>query len=81
MIRDKNYFFCGIGGSGMLPLALLLRARGCGVPSTSSWPQKGGCLSLVVAGLASDAPPRRNGGAKRVEAAGEETLTASLKTG
>lgn len=25
------YFFCGIGGSGMLPLALILRARGCEV--------------------------------------------------
>lgn len=23
------YFFCGIGGSGMLPLALILRAKGC----------------------------------------------------
>ena len=22
------YFFCGVGGSGMLPLALILRARG-----------------------------------------------------
>ena len=28
---DKDYFFCGIGGSGMLPLALILRARGCAV--------------------------------------------------
>ena len=27
----KDYFFCGIGGSGMLPLALILRARGCQV--------------------------------------------------
>ncbi len=26
---DRNYFFCGIGGSGMLPLALILCARGC----------------------------------------------------
>ena len=29
MDRDKRYFFCGIGGSGMLPLALILRGRGC----------------------------------------------------
>ena len=29
MQRDRHYFFCGIGGSGMLPLALILRARGC----------------------------------------------------
>ena len=33
MIRPANqtrpYFFCGIGGSGMLPLALILRAKGC----------------------------------------------------
>lgn len=31
MNRDKQYFFCGIGGSGMLPLALILRAQGCAV--------------------------------------------------
>ncbi len=31
MNRDSPYFFCGIGGSGMLPLALILRARGCTV--------------------------------------------------
>jgi UDP-N-acetylmuramate--alanine ligase len=29
MDQDKHYFFCGIGGSGMLPLALILRGRGC----------------------------------------------------
>jgi UDP-N-acetylmuramate--alanine ligase len=29
MNLDKQYFFCGIGGSGMLPLALILRAHGC----------------------------------------------------
>jgi UDP-N-acetylmuramate--alanine ligase len=28
MIEGDEYFFCGIGGSGMLPLALILRARG-----------------------------------------------------
>ncbi|MGQ0740996.1 MAG: glutamate ligase domain-containing protein [Alphaproteobacteria bacterium] len=28
MVHNRPYFFCGIGGSGMLPLALLLRARG-----------------------------------------------------
>jgi len=28
MNRDAHYFFCGIGGSGMLPLAMILRARG-----------------------------------------------------
>ena len=28
MDRDRSYFFCGIGGSGMLPLALLVRAKG-----------------------------------------------------
>ncbi|MEO0036191.1 MAG: hypothetical protein RLZZ501_2214 [Pseudomonadota bacterium] len=32
MSPDKpNYFFCGIGGSGMLPLALILRQRGAAV--------------------------------------------------
>ncbi|MBC2778210.1 Mur ligase family protein [Parasphingopyxis marina] len=28
MDNDKSYFFCGIGGSGMLPLASILRGRG-----------------------------------------------------
>ncbi|KIL97671.1 UDP-N-acetylmuramate--alanine ligase [Paramagnetospirillum magnetotacticum MS-1] len=28
MERDTPYFFCGIGGSGMLPLALIVHARG-----------------------------------------------------
>src|SRR3974390_1065547 len=28
MIGDRPYFFCGIGGSGMLPLALILKAQG-----------------------------------------------------
>jgi len=32
MSPDKpNYFFCGVGGSGMLPLALIVRQRGCAV--------------------------------------------------
>ncbi|HTP76177.1 MAG TPA: Mur ligase family protein [Rhizomicrobium sp.] len=31
MNPDRPYFFCGIGGSGMLPLALILRARGARV--------------------------------------------------
>ncbi len=25
---DKRYFFCGVGGSGMMPLALILKAQG-----------------------------------------------------
>ncbi|MCM8557319.1 UDP-N-acetylmuramate--L-alanine ligase [Sphingomicrobium sediminis] len=28
---NKNYFFCGIGGSGMLPLAAIIKARGADV--------------------------------------------------
>jgi UDP-N-acetylmuramate--alanine ligase len=28
MRRDRPYFFCGIGGSGMLPLALIVQASG-----------------------------------------------------
>jgi UDP-N-acetylmuramate--alanine ligase len=28
MSPDRAYFFCGIGGSGMLPLALIVQARG-----------------------------------------------------
>ncbi|MGQ2990349.1 Mur ligase domain-containing protein [Brevundimonas sp.] len=28
MKSDASYFFCGIGGSGMLPLALIVQSRG-----------------------------------------------------
>lgn len=28
MVQNKSYFFCGIGGSGMLPLATIVAARG-----------------------------------------------------
>lgn len=31
MTPTKDYFFCGIGGSGMLPLALILQAKGARV--------------------------------------------------
>src|SRR4051812_10785801 len=31
MSETKSYFFCGIGGSGMLPLACILRAQGAEV--------------------------------------------------
>jgi UDP-N-acetylmuramate--alanine ligase len=31
MSGSKSYFFCGIGGSGMLPLASILRAQGAAV--------------------------------------------------
>lgn len=31
MNKDKSYYFCGIGGSGMLPLALIAKARGATV--------------------------------------------------
>lgn len=31
MERDRPYFFCGIGGSGMLPLALIVQQRGFAV--------------------------------------------------
>jgi UDP-N-acetylmuramate--alanine ligase len=31
MQRDRRYFLCGIGGSGMLPLALILRAQGAAI--------------------------------------------------
>lgn len=29
MSRTRHYFFCGIGGSGMLPLAMIMQGRGC----------------------------------------------------
>src|SRR6478672_2219323 len=28
MSQPRDYFFCGIGGSGMTPLALIIQARG-----------------------------------------------------
>src|SRR5688572_27111057 len=31
MTQAKSYFFCGIGGSGMLPLALIVKGRGAEV--------------------------------------------------
>ncbi len=31
MIPDRKYFFCGVGGSGMTPLALIVAARGAEV--------------------------------------------------
>ncbi len=31
MTHSKDYFFCGIGGSGMLPLAMIVKARGAHV--------------------------------------------------
>ncbi|MET0295134.1 MAG: Mur ligase family protein [Phenylobacterium sp.] len=31
MTRDRAYFFCGVGGSGMAPLALIVKARGAQV--------------------------------------------------
>ncbi len=31
MSENKSYFFCGVGGSGMLPLALIVAARGASV--------------------------------------------------
>jgi UDP-N-acetylmuramate--alanine ligase len=31
MSDTKSYFFCGIGGSGMLPLACIVRAQGADV--------------------------------------------------
>ena len=31
MSKDKSYYFCGIGGSGMLPLAMIVRESGAEV--------------------------------------------------
>ncbi|MEP6010575.1 MAG: Mur ligase domain-containing protein, partial [Parasphingorhabdus sp.] len=31
MSEDKSYYFCGIGGSGMLPLAMIVKAAGARV--------------------------------------------------
>lgn len=42
MNRDSHYFFCGIGGSGMLPLALILQAQGCVVEGSDRMLDQGG---------------------------------------
>src|SRR3546814_7294630 len=54
MAENKSYFFCGIGGSGMLPLAMIVAARGAKVsgsdrsrdqgrtPEKFAWLQKQG---------------------------------------
>ncbi len=44
MNRDRRYFFCGIGGSGMLPLALILRAKGIAVDGSDRMLDQGGTL-------------------------------------
>ena len=31
MIPNRSYFFCGVGGSGMTPLALIVQAGGAAV--------------------------------------------------
>ncbi len=31
MLSQRKYFFCGIGGSGMLPLAIILKGQGCAI--------------------------------------------------
>jgi UDP-N-acetylmuramate--alanine ligase len=41
MAGTKSYFLCGIGGSGMLPLALLLRAQGAEVAGSDRSRDKG----------------------------------------
>eukprot|EP01036_Dinobryon_divergens_P047995 gene47995-64399_t len=30
-MSEPSYFFCGIGGSGMLPLAMIVQARGAAI--------------------------------------------------
>ncbi len=47
MHKNKSYFFCGIGGSGMLPLANILRAGGAKVAGSDRvWRQ----ADAVIAG-------------------------------
>jgi UDP-N-acetylmuramate--alanine ligase len=41
MALDRRYFFCGIGGSGMLPLALVLRGKGCAVAGSDRSREQG----------------------------------------
>jgi UDP-N-acetylmuramate--alanine ligase len=42
MDQGKPYFFCGIGGSGMLPLALILKGQGCAVEGSDRMLDQGG---------------------------------------
>ena len=41
MLRDRPYFFSGIGGSGMLPLALIVQAMGVRVEGSDRALDKG----------------------------------------
>ena len=36
-MTSNDYFFCGIGGSGMLPLAMIVQAQGGGEEPTNGW--------------------------------------------
>ncbi|MEM1106957.1 MAG: Mur ligase family protein [Pseudomonadota bacterium] len=57
MTDRKRYFFCGIGGSGMLPLAMILSARGAEVSGSDRaldqghTPEKFGWLRAQGVGL------------------------------
>jgi len=42
MSQNRRYFFCGIGGSGMLPLALILRGQGHAVEGSDRMLDQGG---------------------------------------
>src|SRR5688572_4112287 len=42
MNQAKSYFFCGIGGSGMLPLALIVQGRGAEVAGSDRTLDQGG---------------------------------------
>ena len=42
MTQARHYFLCGIGGSGMLPLALILQAKGHAVEGSDRMLDQGG---------------------------------------
>src|SRR5260370_523186 len=66
MNRWGDYFFCGVGGSGMTPLALIVQARGGGGRGSHPPPRPGPhareVLFLRAAGVAAHPPERGAGG-------------------
>ena len=49
MTLNRPYFFCGIGGSGMLPLALILRAQGATVAGSDRARDQGRAFAVLAA--------------------------------
>lgn len=75
MTETKDYFFCGIGGSGMLPLAMIVRAQGARVAGSDRALDQGrtGEKFDYLRSLGVDLHPQDGSGLTRPE----QTLVAS----